>query len=371
VLFAVGAVSGTILSFEMGILWPGLMGRYGSVFGLPFALEGFAFFIEAIFMGIYLYGWDRLTPFRHLLTGVPVIVAGVSSAFFVVCANAWMNDPAGFRVVDGNVVDPDPIAAMFNPATPVQAGHMILAAIMVTGYLVAAVHAVGMLRGNRGPVQRSAFLIPFALAAIFTPAQIVVGDAAARYVAERQPVKLAAMEAQLHTEVGPGEHVGGVVVDGQLRGAVVIPHGLSLLISGRPDTRVDGLDSVPADRRPPVNVVHLAFDLMVGIGTALLVLGAWLGLSWGRRRDLPRSRWFLRAAVLAGPAAVAALEAGWVTTEVGRQPWIVYEVLRTADAVNTAPGLAVGLVVLIVVYAVLTFATVSVLRRLGPITGGT
>ncbi|MEA2614931.1 MAG: cytochrome bd ubiquinol oxidase subunit [Chloroflexota bacterium] len=367
VLFAVGAVSGTILSFEMGILWPQLMGGYGAVFGLPFALEGFAFFIEAIFIGIYLYGWNRLSPRRHLLTGVPVVVAGVLSAFFVVCANAWMNDPQGFRLVGGRVLDPDPIAAMFNPATPVQSAHMIIAAIMVTGYLVAAVHALGLLRGRRGPGQRAAFLIPFTLAAVFTPAQIVVGDAAARYVADRQPVKLAAMEAQVSTEIGPAEHVGGVVVDGRLRYAVVIPHGLSLLLTGRTDTRVSGLDAVPVDQRPPVNVVHLAFDLMVGIGTALLVLGAWLGVTWGRHRDLPRSRWFLRAAVLAGPAAVAALEAGWVTTEVGRQPWIVYRVMRTADAVNTAPGLAIGLVVLVGVYTVLTVSTVYVLRRQGPV----
>ena len=367
VLFAVGAVSGTILSFEMGILWPGLMGGYGSVFGLPFALEGFAFFIEAIFIGIYLYGWDRLSPRRHLLTGMPVVVAGVLSAFFVVCANSWMNDPQGFRLVGGRAVDPDPIAAMFNPATPVQTTHMILAAIMVTGFAVAAVHAVGLLGGRRGPGQRAAFLIPFTVAALFTPAQIVVGDAAARHVADHQPVKLAAMEAQVPTEVGADEHVGGIIVDGRLRGALIIPHGLSLLLTGTTHARVPGLDAVPADQRPPANVVHLAFDLMVGTGFALLALGGWLGLAWWRRRDLPRSRWFLRAAVVAGPAAVAAMEAGWVTTEVGRQPWIVYRVLRTADAVNTAPGLAIGLFVLIAVYTLLTACTVYVLRRLGPV----
>jgi cytochrome d ubiquinol oxidase subunit I len=367
VLFAVGAVSGTILSFEMGILWPGLMGGYGSVFGLPFALEGFAFFIEAIFIGIYLYGWERLSPVRHLLTGVPVVIAGVASAFFVVTANAWMNDPQGFRLVGGRVVDPDPVAAMFNPATPVQSAHMILAAIMVTGYAVAAVHAVGLLRGRRGARQRAAFLIPFTVAAVFTPAQILVGDAAARYVADHQPVKLAAMEAQTATESGAAEHVGGVVIDGRLRFALVIPHGLSLLVAGRPDARIAGLDAVPPDQRPPVNVVHLAFDLMVGIGVALLGLGGWLGFSWWRRREVPRSPWFLRAAVAAGPAAVIAMEAGWVTTEVGRQPWIVYRVMRTADAVNTAPGLPVGLFVLIAVYTLLTACTVYVLRRLGAV----
>jgi len=367
VLFAVGAVSGTILSFEMGILWPGLMGGYGSVFGLPFALEGFAFFIEAIFIGIYLYGWDRLSPRRHLLTGMPVVVAGVLSAFFVVCANSWMNDPQGFRLVGGRAVDPDPIAAMFNPATPVQTTHMILAAIMVTGFAVAAVHAVGLLGGRRGPGQRAAFLIPFHRRRPLHPGadrRRRRGGAPRR----RPPAgEAGGMEAQVPTEVGADEHVGGIIVDGRLRGALIIPHGLSLLLTGTTHARVPGLDAVPADQRPPANVVHLAFDLMVGTGFALLALGGWLGLAWWRRRDLPRSRWFLRAAVAAGPAAVAAMEAGWVTTEVGRQPWIVYRVLRTADAVNTAPGLAIGLFVLIAVYTLLTACTVYVLRRLGPV----
>jgi cytochrome d ubiquinol oxidase subunit I len=221
-----------------------------------------------------------------------------------------------------------------------------------------------MLRGRRDPYHRAGFLIPFVLAAVVTPAQIVVGNAAARYLADRQPVKLAALEAQLQTERGAPEHLGGVVIDGRLRYDIEIPHGLSLLVATDPNARIIGLDAVgPADR-PPVNVVHLAFDTMVGIGFGLLGLGLWMGVAWWRRRDLPRSRCFLRAAVLAGPGAVVAMEAGWVTTEVGRQPWIVYRVMRVADAVNTAPGLVIGLVVLVVVYSVLTVATVYVLRRL-------
>src|SRR5260221_7522449 len=215
VLFAVGAVSGTIISFEMGILWPGLLGTYGSVIGLPFALEGFAFFIEAIFIGIYLYGWERLSPKAHLLTGVPVAVAGIASAFFVVTANAWMNDPQGFHLVGGKVTDPDPWAAMFNPATPAESIHLLLASFMVTGFVVAAVYAVAMLRGRRDRYHRLGFLIPFALAAIATPLQIGAGDVAARYVADRQPVKLAAAEGLVHTESGAGEPIGGLVVDRQ------------------------------------------------------------------------------------------------------------------------------------------------------------
>jgi len=365
VLFAVGAVSGTILSFEMGLLWPGLMGTFGSVFGLPFALEGFAFFAEAIFIGIYLYGWDRLSPRAHLASGIPVAVAGVGSAFFVVTANAWMNDPQGFTLVNGTLTNPHPFAAMFNPATPVETAHMILAAFMVTGFLVASVYAAAMLRGRRDRYHRVGVLLPLAVAAALTPAQIVVGDLAARYVADHQPVKLAAMEGLQHSERGAAEHIGGIVVDGQLRWSINLPRVLAYLAKGDANATVAGLDTVPpADRPQVVNLIHLAFDTMVGIGFLLLGLGFWLLLSWVRRRALPWSRWFLRGVVVAGPAAIIAMECGWITTEVGRQPWIVYRVMRTADAVNPAPGLVFGLVALIVVYSVLTVVTVTVLRRL-------
>jgi cytochrome d ubiquinol oxidase subunit I len=364
VLFAVGAVSGTILSFEMGLLWPGLMGTYGEVIGLPFAMEGIAFFIEAIFLGIYLYGWDRLPPRAHLWCGVPVILAGVASAFFVVTANAWMNQPRGFDLVDGKLTDVDPWAAMFNPATPPQTVHMILAAFMVSGFGLASVYAVAMLRGRRDRYHQLGFLIPFVAAAAITPVQIGVGDWAAHFVADYQPTKLAAMEGVYHTERGVPLHIGGIAVDGKLRYAIEIPDGLSLLAHWDPDAEVQGLDQVKPVDRPPVNVVHLAFQTMVGLGFGLLGLGAWFAIAWRRHRDLPRSVWFYRAAAASGAAAVAALECGWVTTEVGRQPWVVYGRLRTTDAVNTAPGLWIGLLVVAAVYAVMTIATVYVLRRL-------
>jgi cytochrome bd ubiquinol oxidase subunit I len=365
VLFAVGAVSGTILSFEMGLLWPGLMGKFGSVYGLPFALEGFAFFIEAIFLGIYLYAWDRLKPRVHLASGVPIAVAGVASAFFVVTANAWMNNPQGFILVNGQVTDPQPLTAMLNSATPVETGHMILAAFMVTGFLIASVYAVAMLRGRRDRYYKVGLLLPLVIATTLTPAQIVVGDIAAREVADNQPVKLAAMEGLAHAEVGAGEHIGGIFINGQLRYAIVLPHVLAFLAKGDINATVQGLDSVPPQDRPEaVTLIHLAFNVMVGIGFLLLGLGAWLLGSWVRGRRAPASRWFLRAAIVAGPAAVVAMESGWIVTEVGRQPWIVYEVMRTSDAVNPAPGLYWGLVALVIVYTLLTSVTVFVLRRL-------
>ena len=364
VLFAVGAVSGTILSFEMGLLWSGLMERYGSVIGLPFAIEGFAFFIEAIFLGIYLYGWDRLSPRAHLWSGVPILLAGVSSAFFVVCANAWMNSPQGFVERNGRLLSVSPWVAMFNKATGPETTHMILAALMVTGFVTASVYAVAMLRGRRDRYHRLGLLVPLTLACAITPVQIAVGDWAAHYVADEQPAKLAAMEGLYRSQRGAPEAIGGIYSDDALHGAVSVPKGLSLLTHWDPHAYVAGLDSVPADQRPPVNVVHLAFDAMVGIGFALLALGVWLAWAWWRHRDIPPSAWFLRAVAVSGVASVVAMELGWVTTEVGRQPWIVYGLLRVDRAANPAAGIGWGLPLLLLVYLVLSGALVYVLRHM-------
>ncbi|NMH90600.1 cytochrome ubiquinol oxidase subunit I [Pseudonocardia bannensis] len=364
VLFAAGAVSGTLLSFEMGILWPGLMEPFGEVFGFPFVLEGFAFFIEAIFVGVYLFGWDRMSPRAHMLSALPMVVSGMAGAFFVIAANAWMNNPTGFDLVDGRVVNADPVGAMFGPSTWPQFVHMLLAAYMVAGFTVASVYAVGMLRGRRDRYHRFGLLIPLSAAAIITPIQIGVGDWIANVVAENQPVKLAAMEGLYRTGTAVPLSLGGVYTDDELRGALEIPWGLSLLVTHDPNGLVVGLDSVAPELRPPVNVVHLSYNVMVGIGSALLVLAAWLGWSWWRRRRIPATPWFLRAVAVSGVGAIAAMEAGWVTTEVGRQPWIVYDVLRTAHAVSPAPGLYLGFYAVVAIYAVLTGLTVYVLRRL-------
>ena len=356
VLFAVGAVSGTILSFELGILWPGLMGRFGEVIGLPFAIEGIAFFVEAIFLGIYLYGWDRLPRRTHLLCGIPIVVGGFASAWFVVTANAWMNQPQGFDLApDGRVLNPDPIAAMFNPATPPQTTHMIIAAYLVAGFGVASVYAWSWLRGKRDRYTRLGFLVSFTFAAVFVVPQVVVGDWAARFLAERQPVKLAAIEGLEQTQRGAPLTIGGVVE---------IPKGLSLLAHHDPNAEVLGLDSVPEADRPPVLPVRIAFQVMVAIGTGFVALALWFAVAWWRRRDLPRSRLFMLAALLCGPGAAVAVEAGWIVTEVGRQPWIVYGVMRTSEAVTAADGIPVGYATLAIVYTGLIGATGWVLRRL-------
>jgi cytochrome d ubiquinol oxidase subunit I len=365
VLFAAGAVSGTLLSFEMGILWPGLMDRFGEIYGFPFVLEGYAFFIEAIFVGIYLFGWNRMSPRAHMLSAVPMIISGMAGAFFVVAANAWLNNPTGFRLdADGRLVDPQPWAAMFGPSTWPQAVHMLLGAYMVTGFTIASVYAIGMLRGRRDHHHRYGLLIPLTLAALVTPVQIGVGDWIANTVAENQPAKLAAMEGLYRTSSDVPLALGGLYYGNELHYALKVPYGLSLLIHHDPHGVVQGLGDFPADQRPPVNVVHLAYNAMVGLGSALLLLALVFAWVWWRRRRIPATPWFLRAVAVSGIAACVALECGWVTTEVGRQPWVVYGILRTADAVSPAPGLYLGFYAVVVIYVVLTALTVTVLRRL-------
>jgi cytochrome d ubiquinol oxidase subunit I len=364
VLFAVGAVTGTVLSFELGLLWPRFMDRFGDAFGIAFAIEGIFFFLEAIFIAIYIYGWKRLGGWAHLLTGVPIVIAGLGGTFSVVAANSWMNQPQGFELgADGRVTDVEPLEVLLNPATGYEVPHMLLAAYMVAGFVTASVYAVAMLRGRADRYHRLGFVIPFTVAAIATPVQIYVGDVAAREIADDQPAKFAAMECVYETGPDQPEHIGGICTDDEVVGAVSIPGLNSLLVDFSTDTVVTGLDQIPDDEEPPAKtLLHLAFDTMVGIGTALLALGAWFGVSWWRRRALPASRWFLRAAAAAGIAAVVALECGWIVTEVGRQPWIVNGVMRTEEAVTGAEGLWWVYGFTLALYATLAAATVLVLR---------
>jgi cytochrome bd ubiquinol oxidase subunit I len=364
-LFAVGVVTGTILSFEFGILWPNFIGTFGSVFGLGFALEGFSFFVEAIFIAIYVYGWDRLSPRVHLLTGLPVVIAGITGSTFVIAVNAWMNHPTGFRIRHGHVLDVHPWSALFgNSFLWQELIHMYLAAYIVTGFLVAGWYAFCRLRGRFGRYERAALAIPLAAAALMAPIEVVIGDWAAREVGRAQPVKLAAIEGLAHTTNGASEHMLGYYVDGRVKYGIEIPHLLSLLADHSWNGRIQGLDTVPPRDRPPTNVVRFSFQTMVGIGTLLaLVAVCYLALRI-RRRRLPRSRWFYRAIIAAGPLALVAAVAGWITTEVGRQPWVVYGVMRTSQAVTGASTVPFSYAALVVVYVALAFAVAWVLRRL-------
>jgi cytochrome d ubiquinol oxidase subunit I len=366
ILFAVGVVTGTILSFEFGLLWPEFMASFGEVFGIAFALEGISFFIEAIFIAIYVYGWDRLSPRAHFLAGVPVVVSGFAGSFNVIAVNGWMNTPDGFDVVDGRVANPRPWDALFNAHQWHELIHMYLAGYIVAGFIVAGVYAHAWLRGRRDRYHRTALVVTLAFASLAAPVQVVVGDWAARDVAENQPVKLAAFEGLHQTQTGAPFTLGGFYdTDRQeVRYGIEVPKLLSLLAHHDPDARVVGLDSVPEADRPPVNIVRISFQTMVAIGTGLALLGAVFFVTWLRRRRLPRSRWFYRAVMAAGPLSFVALIAGWITTEVGRQPWIVYETMRTTQAVTSADGLEVGYAVLVAVYVSLGAGVVWLLRRL-------
>jgi cytochrome d ubiquinol oxidase subunit I len=363
-LFAVGVVTGTILSFELGLLWPGFMAAFGNVFGLGFALEGFSFFVEAIFIGIYVYGWDRLSPRLHLLSGIPVVVAGVAGSFFVIAVNGFMNHPTGFTMRDGKAVDAHPWSALFgNSYFWHEFVHMYFAGYIVAGFLLSAAYAWGFLRGRRGRYERTALTVALSAAAIAAPLQVIVGDWAARDVAAHQPVKLAALEGLGQTTPGAPEHLLGWYDGHQVVDGIEIPHLLSLLSFHSWNAKVVGLDSVPVADRPPVNVVRFAFQTMVGIGTLLALLGVVYLYVRLRRKRLPRSTWFYRAVALAGPLSVVALIAGWMTTEVGRQPWVVYGHMRTAQAVTGAHGIPVGYGMLAAVYVALAAALVWLLRR--------
>jgi cytochrome bd ubiquinol oxidase subunit I len=364
ILFAVGVVTGTILSFELGLLWPRFMEEFGEVFGFAFALEGISFFTEAIFIAIYVYGWDRLRPHLHLLTGVPIVIAGITGSLFVIAVNGWMNAPVGFELSGGAVTDVKPLEMLFNKHLWHELFHMYLAGIMVAGFMVAGVYAYAWLGGRRDRYHRVAMIVPLAFASLAALVQPLMGDWAGRTVAESQPVKLAALEALEETTEGAAINLGGFYWDGRVYGGVSIPYGLSLLATHDPNSTIEGLDAVAPDDRPPIGWVRNAFQLMIGIGMALALLGLTYVVCWWRRRRLPRSRWFYRAVIVAGPAATVALISGWIVTEVGRQPWVVYEVMRTEDAVTGATGIPVGYGALALVYLGLASTVLFLLRRL-------
>lgn len=369
--FAVGAVTGTILSFEFGILWPRMMGRFGDVFGIGFGIEGWAFFLEAIFIAIYLYGWKRLPPKVHYRLGWVLPPSGILGAFGVIIANSWMNTPAGFQLgADGRPINVNVFSAIFTPALGYEFWHLVVALYMTAGFMVASVYAVGWLRGRRDRYHRLGFTVPFTMGAVLAPIQFVIGDIATRAVYQGQPAKFAAMEIAWRTQSHNPEVVAGILRDdGSVVLGLSIPTLDSLLAGFSPDTVVRGLSTFNASDRPSVveaNIVHLAFDLMVGLGSVACLLTLWYAVAWIRHRDLPRSRWFFWGAALAGVGSYLGMEAGWITTEVGRQPWIVYNVMRVSDSVNPVNALNIWVMfgALLVVYTVIAYFFIAGLLRL-------
>jgi cytochrome d ubiquinol oxidase subunit I len=364
VTFAVGAVTGTVLTFEFGLLWPHFEQRFGAAFGVAFAIEGIFFFLEAIFLAVYIYGWKRLSGWAHFWSGVPMFVTGIGGAFAVVAANSWMNQPQGFTLdAAGKVTDVEPLKVLFNPATPYEVPHMILAAYMVVGFLVASIYAVGMLKGRRDRLHRLGLLVPLTIGLVAAPIQLFVGDTAAREVADHQPAKFAGMECIQETGGHQTEWLGGICTADGVKAGIGIPDLDSFLVGFNADTKVTGLNDIPKNERPPANtLLHLAFDAMVGIGTGLLALGAWFAFVWWKRRDIPQTPWFLRIVAITGAASILALWCGWIVTEVGRQPWIVQGYMRTSEAVTEAGGIWFSFGLVLLLYAAIGTIAILVLR---------
>jgi cytochrome bd ubiquinol oxidase subunit I len=366
ILFAIGAVSGTVLSFELGLLWPRFMVFAGPIIGIPFSLEGFAFFTEAIFLGVYLYGWERVSPRMHLFAGTIVALSGMASAVFVVTVNAWMNTPRGVMVVDGRIAAVDPIAGMLNPSTLQQAIHMVLAAYAATGIAVAGIHAMMVLRGSKRPFHGAALAASLAIGAPAAVVQPLSGDLSARVVARTQPVKLAALEGQFETQAGAPARIGGWPdADARkTRFAIEIPRALSLLAFHDPFATVKGLSDFDRDLWPPLLPVHLGFQIMVGLGLLMALVSAWSLIALARGKDIGANRRLLRALAVVTPFGFIATEAGWTVTEVGRQPWVVQGVLRTADAVTPMPGVVVPMTLFTILYVGLAVIVVVLIRAM-------
>ncbi len=364
IFFATGAVSGTVLSFELGLLWPTFMKHAGPIFGMPFSLEGTAFFIEAIALGFFLYGWDRFNKWFHWFTGVVVGLSGLASGILVVAANAWMNSPAGFEVINGEYVNIDPIKAMFNDAWFSQALHMTLAAFASTGFAVAGVHALMIIQKKNVLFHSKAFKIAAIFAAVAAILQPISGDFSAKDVAKRQPGKLAAMEAHFHTQEHAPLIVGGIpdMERQEVNYAIELPGMLSFLAHGDFQSEVKGLDTIPLEDQPPVPIVHYAFQVMVGCGVMMMLIAIIFFIALLRKRWF-YSTWLPKLFVVALPLGFIAVEAGWTVTEVGRQPWIIQGIMRTSDAVTPMPGIAWSFYLFVLVYLSLSVAVVFLLHR--------
>jgi len=365
IFFATGAVSGTMLSFELGLLWPKFMEHAGPIFGMPFSLEGTAFFIEAIALGFFLYGWEKLNKWFHWFTGMVVGVSGLASGILVVAANAWMNSPAGFDYINGQYVNIDPIKAMFNDAWFTQALHMCLAAFTATGFAVAGVHALMLLKKQHNDFHYKSFKIAATFATICALLQPLSGDVSAKDVAQRQPAKLAAMEALYQTEKPAPLLIGGIVDEKNktVKNYIEIPGALSFLAHGDFNAEVKGLDQIPADEHPPVAITHYAFQIMVGLGTLMMIISLIYFFILWKKKTILTTTWLLKLFVFAIPLGYIALEAGWVVTEVGRQPWIINGVMRTIDAVTPMPGIAWSFYLFSAIYFSLSLIVIFLLYR--------
>ncbi|RSD25924.1 cytochrome ubiquinol oxidase subunit I [Mesobacillus subterraneus] len=361
---AVGVVTGTAIGLQLSLLWPNFMELAGNVIALPLFMETFAFFFEAIFLGIYLYTWDRFeNQKKHLLLLIPVAIGASFSAVFITIVNAFMNAPQGFDLVNGELVNINPILAMFNPAMPTKVAHVLATAYMTSAFILASIGAYRLLKGSDHIYHKKALLLTMKIGLVFSIAAAVIGDFSGKYLAEYQPEKLAAAEWHFETHEGAPLMLYGILDDGEVKYAIKIPYALSILAHSDPNAEVIGLDQFKEDEIPPL-YIHYLFDGMVTIGiwmtllSLVYVVGAWLKWSF------IRTRWYRWLIVLGGPLSMVAIELGWWFAEVGRQPWILRGIMRTEEAATTSGQVDMMLILFAGLYLILAIGSVVVLTRM-------
>jgi cytochrome d ubiquinol oxidase subunit I len=361
---AVGVVTGTAIGLQLSLLWPNFMELAGNTIALPLFLETFAFFFEAIFLGIYIYTWDRFkNQKKHLLLLIPVALGASFSSIFITIVNAFMNAPQGFDLVNGELVNVSPLLAMFNPAMPSKVAHVVVTAYMTSAFVLASIGAFRLLKGSNHEYHKKALLLTMKLGLIFSIATAVIGDFSGKYLAEYQPEKLAAAEWHFETEAGAPLILYGVLDNGEVKYALKVPFGLSILAHSNPNAKVIGLDQFSKEDVPPL-YIHYLFDLMVTIGMWLVFLSLVYLVGTWKKWPFIFSKWFRWLMVLGGPFSIIAIEAGWWLDEVGRQPWVLRGIMRTKDAATASGHVDTMLWLFAGLYLILGIGSAFVLWRM-------
>ncbi|TLS37707.1 cytochrome ubiquinol oxidase subunit I [Pseudalkalibacillus caeni] len=365
VTVAIGVVTGTAIGLQLSLLWPGFMQLAGQVIGLPLFMETFAFFFEAIFLGIYLYTWDRFKkPIYHWILSIPVVIGSSASAFFISTVNAFMNAPQGFTLKEGVITDIQPLAAMFNPATPTKASHVLSSAYLTSAFVLAAITAFSILKGKDSIYYKKALRFTMVASFVFAVSTAVIGDFSGKFLAEYQPEKLAAAEWHFETSEGADLILGGTLSENnEVKYGLRLPNFLSILAHGNPAAEVMGLDQVPEDEIPPL-FIHYLFDLMVGIGMFLAGISFLYVLMARFKNFNENNNMILRLIVIGGPLSVFAIEFGWIFSEVGRQPWILWDIMRTGHAATTADNVGLMFILFTLLYLLLGTICIVVLKKM-------
>lgn len=362
---AVGVVTGTIISLQLALLWPNFMELAGNIIALPLFMEVFAFFFEAIFLGIYLYTGNRFKNKKtHFFLLIPVVIGAGMSAFFITTVNGFMNAPQGFDIVNGTLVNANPVLAMFNLASPTKIAHVLAASYMTAAFLLATIAAFKLLKGSKHTYHKKALHMTMKIGLIFAVTVAIIGDFSGKYLAEYQPEKLAAAEWHFETEEGAPLLLYGILDENQEpKYAIKLPYVLSILAFGNPSSEVIGLNEFPAEEQPPLEV-HYYFDIMITIGMVMIALSFIYWFGTRMKYTFIESNWFRWLIVLGGPLSMLAIESGWWLAEFGRQPWIMRGIMTVSEAATTSDYVGLMFVLFAILYLILGIGTVVILRKM-------